>query len=141
MKRNKLFIDTGAWIALIVENDHFHKAARSYLESLDLSIKRLSSSYVIAETYTWLRYREGFKSADNFLNVINQSKASGMLDVIVGEGDILDISEQLLRDFSDQRLSYVDAVSMAIMKKERINKVFGFDHHFYLMDFEVVPYL
>ncbi|MFD1360949.1 hypothetical protein [Lentibacillus salinarum] len=54
MKRSKLFIDTGAWIALIVKTDQFQNMARSYLESLDLSIKRLSSSYVIAETYTWL---------------------------------------------------------------------------------------
>ncbi|WP_158701658.1 type II toxin-antitoxin system VapC family toxin [Lentibacillus sp. Marseille-P4043] len=141
MKRSKLFIDTGAWIALTVESDHFHNKAQTYLKSLDLSVKRFSSSYVIAETYTWLRYHEGFKYAGTFLDVINRSKASGMLDVIVGERDTLEISEQLLRDFPDQRLSYVDAVSMAIMKKEEINKVFGFDHHFYVMDFEVVPYL
>lgn len=139
MKKGKLFIDTGAWIALIVETDHFHKKASSYFESLDLSIKRFTSSYVIAETYTWLRYRKGFKYADNFLDVINRSKASATLDVIVGEKDTLELAEQLLRDFQDQRLSYVDAVSMAIMKKERINQVFGFDHHFYLMDFELVP--
>ncbi|MFD1360950.1 hypothetical protein [Lentibacillus salinarum] len=61
------------------------------------------------------------------------------MDIIVGERDTLEISEQLLRDFSDQCLSYVDAVSIAIMKKERISKVFGFDHHFYVMGFEVVP--
>ncbi|GGK08681.1 hypothetical protein GCM10007063_33870 [Lentibacillus kapialis] len=140
MKRDKLFIDTGAWIAVIVETDHFHNKARSYLESLDLSMKRFTSSYVIAETYTWLRYREGFQYADNFLGIINRSKSSGFLDVMIGERDTLELSEQLLRDFPDQRLSYVDAVSMAMMNKEQISKVFGFDHHFYLVDFEVVPY-
>ncbi|WP_026906923.1 type II toxin-antitoxin system VapC family toxin [Paucisalibacillus globulus] len=139
MKRNKLFIDTGAWIALMVESDQFHTKARSYLEDLDLSTKRYSSTYVIAETYTWLRYRIGFKYADSFLDIIQRSKASGALDVIICEMDILELAEQLLRDFPEQRLSYVDAVSMAIMKKEKITKVFGFDQHFYILGFEVVP--
>ena len=53
----------------------------------------------------------------------------------------LELAEQLLRDFPDQRLSYVDAVSMAMMKKKQMSKVFGFDHHFYMMDFELVPYV
>lgn len=110
------------------------------MESLDASVKRFSSSYVIAEMYTWLRYREGFNVADSFLDIISRSKTSGMLDVIVGDKETLELTEQLLRNFPDQRLSYVGAVSMAMMKKEEINKVFGFDHHFHLMNFEVVPY-
>ncbi|GGA92460.1 type II toxin-antitoxin system VapC family toxin [Ornithinibacillus halotolerans] len=139
MKRSKLFIDTGAWLALMVESDQFHHKANSYLRSLDLSVKRYTSTFVIAETYTWLRYRVGFQSAHFFLDVIKRSKASGALDVIEGDIDILELAEQLLKDFSDKRLSYVDAVSMAIMKHKQINKVFGFDHHFYVMEFEVVP--
>jgi len=139
MKRDKLFIDTGAWIALVVESDHFHNKARTFMESLDSAMKRCTSSYVISETYTWLRYREGFIYADNFLDIINRSNANGVLDIIIGDRDTLELGEQLLSDFSDQRLSYVDAISMAMMKKEQISKVFGVDHHFYLMDFEVVP--
>ncbi|MFA1820318.1 type II toxin-antitoxin system VapC family toxin [Virgibacillus oceani] len=140
MKRNKLFIDTGAWIALVMETDHFHNKARTFMENLDSSMKRFTSSYVISEIYTWLRYREGFIYADNFLDIINRSKASGALDVLIEDRDALEMGGQLLKDFSDQRFSYVDATSMAMMKKERISKVFGFDYHFYLMDFVVVPY-
>ncbi|WP_047982629.1 type II toxin-antitoxin system VapC family toxin [Ornithinibacillus contaminans] len=139
MKRNKLFIDTGAWIALMVEADFYHHKARSYLENLDISVQRLTSTFIISETYTWLRYRVGYKYAASFLDVISRSKASGALVVIDCDMDTLELAEQLLKDFSDQRLSYVDAVSMGIMKNEKINKVFGFDQHFYLLDFEVVP--
>ncbi|MFS0647309.1 hypothetical protein [Siminovitchia sp. 179-K 8D1 HS] len=49
------------------------------------------------------------------------------------------MAEQLLKDFPDQNLSYVDAVSMAIMKTEQIQKVFGFNRHFYLLKLEIVP--
>ncbi|MFD1361812.1 type II toxin-antitoxin system VapC family toxin [Lentibacillus salinarum] len=139
MKRNKLFIDTGAWIALMLETDQYHEKARYFFESIDLSVTRTTSSFVIAETYTWLRYREGFKCAHLFLEIVNHSKASRALDVIEGDKDTIELAEQILRDFSDQRLSYVDAVSMAMMKKKQMKQVFGFDQHFYIMDFEVVP--
>lgn len=139
MKRDKVFIDTGAWIALIEEKDQFHERASNFLKSLDPSVQRISSSFVIAETYTWLRYREGFSYAKRFLEIINSSKRNGTLKIILDHQDTLELAEQLLKDFPDQKFSYVDAVSMAIMKTEKIQKVFGFDHHFYLLDFEVVP--
>jgi hypothetical protein len=52
MKRNKLFIDTDAWVALIVEIDHFHNKARTFMENLDASTKWFSANYVISEIYT-----------------------------------------------------------------------------------------
>ncbi|MCJ7841121.1 PIN domain-containing protein [Lederbergia sp. NSJ-179] len=139
MKQDKLFIDTGAWIALIQEKDQFHERASSFLKSLDFSVKRVSSSYVIAETYTWLRYRAGVSYANQFLGIIEKSKQNGTLNIILDHNETLQLAEQLLKDFPDQKLSYVDAVSMAIMKTEQIQKVFGFDRHFYLLKFEIVP--
>lgn len=47
MKQDKLFIDTGAWIALIQEKDQFHERASSFLKSLDFSVKRVSSSFIL----------------------------------------------------------------------------------------------
>ncbi|MBW8348452.1 PIN domain-containing protein [Bacillus sp. IITD106] len=139
MKQDKLFIDTGAWIALIERKDQFHARATNFLKSLDSSVKRVSSSYVIAETYTWFRYRVGFSYAKQFLEIMERSQQNGTIKIILGDQDTLQLAEQLLKDFPDQKLSYVDAVSMAIMKIEQIDKVFGFDHHFYLLNFEVVP--
>lgn len=139
MKQDKLFIDTGAWIALMERKDQFHARATNFLKSLDSSVKRVSSSYVIAETYTWLRYRAGFSYAKQFLEIMERSQQNGTIKIILGNQDTLQLAEQLLKDFPDQKLSYVDAVSMAIMKIEQIDKVFGFDHHFYLLNFEVVP--
>lgn len=139
MRKNKLFIDTGAWIALLDSKDRFHKQAVGFYQNLDPSIQRVSSSHVIAETYTWLRYKTGFLFASRFLNVVQQARSSNVLTVITDSQDVLELAEQLLMDFQDQKLSYVDALSMAIMKKEGITNVFGFDHHFYLMKFEVSP--
>ncbi len=102
-------------------------------------MKRVTSSFVIAETYTWLRYREGFSYAKRFLEIIGSSQGNRTIEVILADHETLELAEQLLKDFPDQKLSYVDAASIAIMKMEQIQKIFGFDRHFYILDFEVVP--
>ena len=40
------------------------------------------------------------------------------------------IFEEILRKYSDQDFSYTDAVSFAIMRRQRIRKAFCFDKHF-----------
>jgi predicted nucleic acid-binding protein len=139
MRREKLFIDTGGWIALIDSGDRFHKQAKAFYLSLDPSVQRVSSSHVIGETYTWLRYKVGFPVASKFLFIIRQAKLNDRLTIIHDSADLLERTEQLLDDYQDQKLSYVDASSMATMRNEAITKVFGFDHHFYIMKFEVLP--
>ena len=49
------------------------------------------------------------------------------------------LTEQLLKDLPEHRLSYGDAVSLAIMKNDQIHKVFGFDQRIYILNFEMVP--
>ena len=38
--------------------------------------------------------------------------------------------------FSDQKLSCTDSPSFALMRREGLETVFGFDHHFTLAGFE-----
>ncbi|WP_260842031.1 type II toxin-antitoxin system VapC family toxin [Siminovitchia fortis] len=121
------------------EKDQFHERARNFFKIIEPSVKRVTSSFVIAETYTWLRYREGFSYAKRFLEIIGSSQGNRTIEVILADHETLELAEQLLKDFPDQKLSYVDAASIAIMKMEQIQKIFGFDRHFYILDFEVVP--
>ena len=55
--------------------------------------------------------------------------------------ELEDTAEETLRRYDDQDLSYVDAVSFAVMKAQRLDTVFGFDHHFEVMGFSRQPYL
>jgi predicted nucleic acid-binding protein len=48
-------------------------------------------------------------------------------------------AEQLLRQFRDQRLSYVDAVSFAVMRSLGVTDAFAFDQHFSTAGFVRVP--
>ena len=46
-----------------------------------------------------------------------------------------------LEKFSDQKLSCTDGLSFALMRREDIETVFGFDRHFVLAGFELWPRL
>ncbi len=139
MKRESVFIDTGGWIALMNAGDRYHHLAFTYYKGLSTVVRRITSSHVLSETYTWLRYRIGYTAAVRFLAVIRQAEAEGVLNVVYDELETLTDAENLLRDFPDQKLSYADAVSMAIMRKRGVGRAFGFDKHFYLLGFEVEP--
>lgn len=139
MKRTVIFVDIGAWIALMNANDQYHIQVAKYYRLLEPHVKLVTSSHVISETYTWLRYKAGIISALAFISVIRQAVLHSRLSIVLDHPDVLELAEQLLADFSDQKLSYTDAISMAIMKNENITRVFGFDRHFHLMRFELVP--
>lgn len=141
MSDNTIFIDTGAWIALLSTNDQHHDAAVNFYKSLKHTIRRTTSNFIIAETYTWLRYKAGFKHAATFLSTINKAKDNESLRIILDDTHIHLSAEQLLKQYSDQKLSYVDALSIAMMKENQINLVFCFDHHFSLAGLERVPLL
>lgn len=56
----RVFVDTGAWIALTDKTDDYHKAAlkiHAYLEENNAWL--ITSDYIIDETITWLRYKAG----------------------------------------------------------------------------------
>jgi len=139
MSKNKIFFDTGAWIALMDSGDQYYEKAAAFYRSLQPSVQRISSSHVIAETYTWLRYKAGFFHASQYLAVIERARSNHSLILLHDDPNLLSAAEQILRDFPDQKLSYVDALSMAMMRKEKICEIFTFDRHFRLMNFEVLP--
>ncbi|MEW6231626.1 MAG: PIN domain-containing protein [Chloroflexota bacterium] len=48
-------------------------------------------------------------------------------------------ARSFLQRFSDQSISYCDAISFAIMKRLGIGKAFAFDWHFRLIGFVTIP--
>jgi hypothetical protein len=137
-KRN-LFIDTGAWIALLDRSDQYHQQAVSFYQTLHSATILVTSSHVIAETYTWLRYKTDYQIAQKFLSASREASSNRRLQIVHDNADLLEKTEQILTDFPDQKLSYVDAFSMAIMKGMEIQNIFCFDQHFCLIQARVYP--
>jgi uncharacterized protein len=70
----KVFLDTGAFIALADEDDQFHAVAKSIHASLLQSKAQFSTSnLVLSETYTLIRFKVGHKSAVEFMNAFDRT--------------------------------------------------------------------
>ena len=66
-----IFVDTGAWIALLNRNDQHHQEAATVYKSLrQQRIRLLTINYVIDETITRLRYDISHSVAVMFLERI-----------------------------------------------------------------------
>jgi len=69
-----VFVDTGGWIALAVKRDRYHKKAATYYRKVSKAKVRLvTSNYVLAETYTRIRYDDGHDKALLFNALIQEA--------------------------------------------------------------------
>lgn len=136
----KLFIDTGAFIALVDERDPLHQETRTFYTSLTKHTRLLTSLMVVSETYTWLRYHAGSNLAIRFLEITEKAEKTGFLKVIIPDEDVKNNAHAVLRKYLDQDLSYVDAVSFVILEAMKIKDIFGFDAHFYIIKRNLWPF-
>jgi len=133
----KLFVDTGAWVALTVEDDAHHKKARqAYPIELRKRRKLITTNFVIAETYTLLRRAAGQPVAVAFLEML---AASPRVEKVFSTAIYEEEAYRLLKQYEDQDFSFVDAVSFAVMKQQNVQDAFAFDKHFQTAGFILVP--
>jgi predicted nucleic acid-binding protein len=132
-----LFVDSGGWLALANVDDRYHAvAAASYPAFLARYRRLLTTTLVVAETYVALRLALGHAAAVRFLDLLDASPR--ILRVPVDRRLESD-AEMMLRKFHDQRFSYTDAVSFAVMRARGISDTFAFDQHFSTAGFVRVP--
>jgi len=136
---SKLFLDSAALIALFSENDQYHDIAVEYYSSLTKKTILFTTLLVISETYTWFRYHVNYRTAIEFLDVIQDSIASEWLNIIYPDPVLNNQAQVILRQFQDQKLSYVDAVSFAVVENMKIKNVFSFDSHFRIKKTNIWP--
>lgn len=130
---SKVFIDTGAFIAMAFKKDSKHGAAKKIFEEIGNKYPQITTNMVISEAYTFLRYEVNYHTAISFLKSVKRAEEYGYLEIIYTNRKIESKAFGLLEKFKDQDLSYTDAVSFAIiLQSERIQDIFTFDHHFYI---------
>jgi predicted nucleic acid-binding protein len=133
----RLFVDTGAWLAVIDPKDQYHRPAQAfYREAIRDAARFVTTNLVIAETYTLVRRRMGHEQAIRFLELTGDSHR---LVKIWSSAELEAEAESMLRTYDDQRISYVDAVSFAVMRDLGISEAFAFDRHFEMVGFMRKP--
>lgn len=125
---DRVFVDTGAWIAMAITADVRHPDARAIWESIIRAGARpVSSVPVILETFTYLdrkgsraiagRWREGLSNVER-------------LEVLACTAADLDQAWSYIEKKSFHKLSLVDATSFVLMKRSGLRTAFAFDTHF-----------
>ena len=135
-----VFVDTGGWIAMAVKRDRYHKKAATYYRKLSRARVRLATSnYVLAETYTRIRYDDGHAKALQFNTLIQQTIKAGRLNLEWITQAIHKEAWGIFENYANQDFSFVDCTSFAIAKRVGLKESFGFDNHFKTMDLILNP--
>jgi predicted nucleic acid-binding protein len=127
----RCFVDTNAFIALADKSDRHHDEAilrRTRLD--DLRLPLVTTSYVFAETVTWLRRRLGHPEAVRFGDAIGRGVASGKLEVVYPDAVLEREAWELFLKHQDQSFSFVDCVSFAWLRRHPTAEALAFDAHF-----------
>nr|BAL59821.1 hypothetical conserved protein [Candidatus Acetothermum autotrophicum] len=137
MPAHEIFVDTSAWIALTVEDDAHHEAARRVYPELLQSYRRLvTTNLVIAETYILLRKTAGYAPALLFLEMV---MTSSRIEKVFSTAEHEVKAYELLKKYQDHDFSFTDAVSFVVMKERKIREAFTFDQHFRIAGYQLIP--
>lgn len=129
-----IFVDTGAWIAILNRRDQHHQEAVAMYNKLQQQqTLLLTTDYVIDETVTRLRYDTNHPLAVMFFNRIELFMETGVLTVAEIDKNIFEKAKALFRQYDSARLSFTDCTSFVICHENSIREAFAFDQHFSMM--------
>ena len=134
-----IFVDTGAWIALLNQKDKYHDDAVVIYNGLKQQrAQLLTTDYVIDETATWLKYRANHQVAVQFLDLVESVGKTGVLTIAEIDKTLFQEAKRLFRQYDSAKLSFTDCTSFAVCQKHNISETYAFDEHFAMMGITVL---
>ena len=132
-----IFVDTGAFLARYLARDQHHQAAQAAWRDLPARPWPVyTSNFVLDETFTLLgRWASPEFAADRAEALLT----SATLVILRPDHDDELEALELFRKYGDQKVSFTDCVSFALMRRHDIPRTFGFDRHFVHAGFELWP--
>ena len=137
MAVTRLFIDSGAFVATDLPRDQYHRQSRqAWTQLSDSAIRLYSSDAVFQETMVFLHHRAGPKFAIDWAEAHIESKSIFWLPI---NNQVQRAALPWMKKLADQGVSFVDATSFVLMRRENIRHVFSFDRHFVAAGFRLWP--
>lgn len=129
----KVFVDTGAFVARYLKKDNLHtKSLSLWLKIEKASIQCVVSPLIIHEVATLLSRRANpLFAAEKIRSIYLSSRFRILRSDTDMEMDALKIMEK----YADLPLSYADAVTIAMMREYNIKRIFSFDGDFTVTGF------
>jgi predicted nucleic acid-binding protein len=122
-KRTEAYADTSAFIAFADKSDSHHPLfKRLFSQPPGL----VSTAMVIAEGHGWFLKRYDRTRALQFLAMIEDMT---FIEIIPTGPKEVQAASAILRRFSDQDLTLVDAVGLGVMSARRIKSCWSTDFH------------
>ena len=133
----RIFVDSGAFVAIGDRNDAHHRAAIDWLRSY--SGRFITSSDVLDESATRLRYDGGLASAERFRELIEAMEQRQRLEIVWTSRELHQNAWDVLARYPDVTLSFTDALSIAIAEARGCDAMFAFDRDFLAVGVPMVP--
>ena len=123
----RVFVDTGGWLALALARDAFHERAAEAWTALQRGGARFCTSVpVIIETFTYLDRKIDPGLARTWSAGV---RGKNVQVIECGSEDLVQVWPWLeRRDL--HKLSLVDAISFVLLRRHKIRHVLAFDTHF-----------
>jgi len=123
------------WIALVRATDQHHGAAdQLFRQAIRERTQLLTTNLIIAEVHRFILFHAGIAPA---ALVLDRLHASPRLQTTFVTAAHHDRARQWLAKLDDQRITYTDAVSFAVMEAERCTAAMSFDHDFVVAGFRL----
>jgi predicted nucleic acid-binding protein len=111
---------------------HHREAAAAFEQVVSRRAALVTTNLVVAELHRLLLYRTGVRAANA---VVQRLDGIDRLTIRFPDRSDHEAARVWLDGFPDQRVTYADAVSFAVMKAERCTSAFTFDRHFSVAGF------
>ena len=134
-----VFVDSGAWIALQNVRDPAHRSCVTTFRSFaDRAL--LTTDFVLAETFTRLRFDASFADAESARAGIEEVRRSGRLRLVFVNEILFEQSWNVFASFPRMKgLSFVDATIGALAQVEGFRDVLGIDKHLAAFGLSIRP--
>lgn len=137
----KVYVDTGGWVAYFDAADYFHTVMDGFFrQTLQNRAHQLfTSDAVIIETVTHLRYTVGANEAVAAFDKLRLLQRQRLLVVFATTDDILQRARDLMAQYADQKLSFVDCISFVLCEAHQIDYAVAVDSDFIIQGLSIVP--
>lgn len=125
----KVFIDTSAFVAILVKSETDHKkVAKKYLDYRQHRATFLTSDYVLDEFFTRLLYYK--LDLRKYIEKLKGSIARNEITILHIDEGLFEKALDVFLKFSDHKISFTDATSYCLYKDLSLDEVFTLDDDF-----------
>ena len=151
LSTDRVFVDTGAFIAMAAPNDDNHDRAQAvFTDLLQSGAVLFTTNHIVDEVCTWmLRDRGlGHRGAIRFgRQVLDTSAPCTVADLPARDGGrslvliystprVERLAWDVLAQYDTAGFTFTDCTSFAVMRILSISRAFTFDSHFDIMGFQ-----